>query len=1191
MKSNYPNKLDTSVEIPQVRDNITEIGSDVLNSLRSAIFQIEKTLGINPQGAAGNTVSNRLQKIMDEAGNLRKEAIDKAGLLAGPITNEDVSKNAGIDESKLKLRFPTDLLQDEVSILNSKVERFIQAIDEINAILTAHVNSAAINRHSAQAITVAEALVTASDSAATSLSSETLQAALERLYNAHINFTGVGISSANNSHRSDQIYFDNQNISDITSSGNVQGAIEDLANLEAIALRKAILNISSNGIIRTGKVESAYEGNAKGEELVVVQTINYTVNPGGNKTTISFPSNPALTKIPSKFDILTIANSADDFNNGDYLIDSITTSGSLLLSVTIFGGPKSVLSSGTTGQITRNPYTVYNENSLNASVRPRYLATNTPDIQIALPGAATVISSGAKPENIKSTLNNLLSLEVDGQAIQLDLFNPDFSIQSIDSIVFKINQQCVQNKYNIFAYKIRSLKCYELAISHVLPDLAGDFVKRSIKIISSSAVSDIGMNYLVDRMVYGNTGSAFHLNGLIVSNFNKTKLFTNASLQLSIGSLNINNSNLDFVTSGVRIGDLCVISGSSDSGDDGTYRISSVSDDVISLDYIGGSFAGQLTDTSQVFIVQSTASVGDLEFLVGAEILLDVFLDHNLDVHFTRRLEQGTSLTSGSFFAAISDVSNNFIIGSQAYTLNINSNGLASLTDGTNTGPSIYVGSTGRYKIFAADLLSFIVITVYTNSNPATPIQTSIVAGSEIPDNVLHICRASYSPSLGSVLGTFSGTGGGIPSITDKRTTGTVDDTIVSEPFIERYIEGPRNELRSSGIIRGIELETIVDNGDGTCTLSITPGVAVVNGIRYEYFGVTNLEYAYSIAIPSVKNNFYIVFNEFGCIQISNEVTLSGNLTSPFYDSNVAHIAWVKPDDANTISTDLRLFVDKIDYKIISDITVANDSRFAHFTDIKKAVEYAKKFKRMFPSIGTPSILIKEGQYLLSEKIVIDTDMTILGSGPTTVISRAPTFYNVGGGSVTFGSAEIDNVPFVIGSESNISSADIVNGVLFKDLVIRSSAPGIPDPADQGVANCFFLIAQDLATNSDAVFRFENINFIGNSNLQRGITHEFGILLTRETGSTTNLTYGNLMINNCYASYLGNEVASFGVLVDDDISNSVENIIINNFISKNTQPTYVGGAYTGFEIGDTTDLTNYSGVNINNIVLTSILDS
>ena len=65
-KSNYPNKLDTSVEIPVIRDNITEIGSDVLNSLRAAIFNIERTLGINPQGAAGNTVAARLSNVVDE---------------------------------------------------------------------------------------------------------------------------------------------------------------------------------------------------------------------------------------------------------------------------------------------------------------------------------------------------------------------------------------------------------------------------------------------------------------------------------------------------------------------------------------------------------------------------------------------------------------------------------------------------------------------------------------------------------------------------------------------------------------------------------------------------------------------------------------------------------------------------------------------------------------------------------------------------------------------------------------------------------------------------------------------------------------------------------------------------------------------------------------------------------------------
>ena len=43
MKSNYPNQIDTNKEIPVVRDNITEISSDVINSLRSAIINIEKT--------------------------------------------------------------------------------------------------------------------------------------------------------------------------------------------------------------------------------------------------------------------------------------------------------------------------------------------------------------------------------------------------------------------------------------------------------------------------------------------------------------------------------------------------------------------------------------------------------------------------------------------------------------------------------------------------------------------------------------------------------------------------------------------------------------------------------------------------------------------------------------------------------------------------------------------------------------------------------------------------------------------------------------------------------------------------------------------------------------------------------------------------------------------------------------------
>ncbi len=193
-KSNYPNKLDTSVEIPTVRDNITEIGSDVLNSLRSAIFNIERTLGINPQGVAGQTLASRLSSLIDENGNIKKEALDKAGILSGPISGKDVSKTAGIEEFKLDLDYPTQLLQGEISIANTKIEQFIKALEELNRIISIHINLAATNRHAALAITVNEADTPPSDKALSEIETTDLQSFIESIFSSHINYSGISIS-------------------------------------------------------------------------------------------------------------------------------------------------------------------------------------------------------------------------------------------------------------------------------------------------------------------------------------------------------------------------------------------------------------------------------------------------------------------------------------------------------------------------------------------------------------------------------------------------------------------------------------------------------------------------------------------------------------------------------------------------------------------------------------------------------------------------------------------------------------------------------------------------------------------------------------------------------------------------------------------------------------------------------------
>ena len=44
----------------------------------------------------------------------------------------------------------------------------------------------------------------------------------------------------------------------------------------------------------------------------------------------------------------------------------------------------------------------------------------------------------------------------------------------LDSVVGAINKYSVDNNLNIFAYKVRSLRCFELAISHNMPNNLSD---------------------------------------------------------------------------------------------------------------------------------------------------------------------------------------------------------------------------------------------------------------------------------------------------------------------------------------------------------------------------------------------------------------------------------------------------------------------------------------------------------------------------------------------------------------------------------------------------------------------------------------------------------------------------------------------------------------------------------------------
>ena len=276
MKSKYPNQIDTPSELTIVRDNITEITSDVINSLRSAIVQIEKTLGINPQGDVGQTVAQRISGVIDSSGNLSADSIDRAGLVFGPIFNDQISNVAAIEESKLKLNFPTQILQSEISYVNSLIDEIQLQVESLSALISAHVNLESTNRHKAKAIAVDSILQVSSTTGIKTFTGDNLQNTLTTLVQSHFNYDGTGINSDNNSHSANQVYFDNQNVSAVLDSSSVQGAIEELAGGNDAAIRRNLSYLTKNGVVRYGNTNDAFSSESLEEVLVSSSKISFS---------------------------------------------------------------------------------------------------------------------------------------------------------------------------------------------------------------------------------------------------------------------------------------------------------------------------------------------------------------------------------------------------------------------------------------------------------------------------------------------------------------------------------------------------------------------------------------------------------------------------------------------------------------------------------------------------------------------------------------------------------------------------------------------------------------------------------------------------------------------------------------------------------------------------------------------------
>ena len=146
----YPDGLDTDLEIPRVDSNVTEISGDSINAIRDAIFNVEQSLGISPQGNK-TSLSERINVSIDSNGNLKSSALEFAGLISLPITNSQISPSAGISESKLNLSFTTSYLNSRINGTITDITSLEQSFNYLTSTSTSHF-SGLTNRHDGYAI-------------------------------------------------------------------------------------------------------------------------------------------------------------------------------------------------------------------------------------------------------------------------------------------------------------------------------------------------------------------------------------------------------------------------------------------------------------------------------------------------------------------------------------------------------------------------------------------------------------------------------------------------------------------------------------------------------------------------------------------------------------------------------------------------------------------------------------------------------------------------------------------------------------------------------------------------------------------------------------------------------------------------------------------------------------------------------